>query len=344
MALLGFEHFDLYGSNVAELLLAGYVQIGSPSLSTGARTGNRMLAVASAGGGRGLAAPLAQSVDGTIGQGAALRSGNPVTNASRGAQGFTFGTAANLELVRVVITPSLGFAAYIGSTLVGESAGGLITVSSWFWLEAKVIPGDGTGQIIAKMNNTDVVLNLTGLTIAGPFTRVQIGCVANSSGSNSVDYDDWVWWSGTGGDITDFMNDTFLIVGAPTADTAVADWTPSTGSTRYNLIDEDVPDSADYIQSTAVGDACEFTHPAFNLGVGSIAAIASQTRALKSDAGAASYKTGIKSGSASCMSDEIALATGAVVHKHICERNPDGNVLWTQASANAARLRVERAA
>lgn len=46
-------------------------------------------------------------------------------------------------------------------------------------------------------------------------------------------------------------------VGRPSSDTSNTGWLPSTGSALYPMIDEVVPDSADYIYATSVGAVCE---------------------------------------------------------------------------------------
>lgn len=46
-------------------------------------------------------------------------------------------------------------------------------------------------------------------------------------------------------------------IGRPASDTSNTGWLPSTGSDLYAMLDEVVPDDADYIYSTAVGQICE---------------------------------------------------------------------------------------
>lgn len=342
MALLNFEHFDLYGTTMANLLLRGYTSVNAAALNTGSRTGTHALRCPTGAGAQSLTwnLPAAASV---MGQGAAIFAEAAPSGTGSNNQGLYFGTAASSTAIRVVIGADLAIHVYQGTTLLGSSAANVFSAASWFWMEAKITSGTGSGRVQVRLNGDDTdLLDFTGLTIAN-ITRVTLGHNGTTSTAN-VRYDDWVVWDTVGGDTVDWMGDTFVVVAAPEADTAVVDWDASTGTSRFAMIDEATPSDSEYIQSDTVADACEFTHPALNLGIGSIAAIASQTRAFKSDAGAASYKTGIKSGSSTAMSDEIALATGPNVHIKIAERNPDGNVPWTQSAANAARLRVERTA
>jgi hypothetical protein len=344
MAFIGYEHFDLYGTSIADLLLRGYGNVSASGPTTAnARTGSHCLPVGAGAGGRGIRRTLDTPRD-VFGQGAGWRVGafeNGGTVASHA--GFRFGTAQSFSKVRVMPNGDTGgIRVYIDTTLVATSANGLIAAGTWFWLEAKVTCGTGTAIIEVRLNGLEII-NLTGQTIVGPVASIGLYSDNSAAGPN-MSFDDWVWWDTVGGDIVDFMGDTFVIVADPTADTAVADYVPTPAGTLFSTVDERTPSDTDYIQGNVIADAAEFTHPVFNLGVGAIAAIASQTRAFKSDAGAASYKTGIASVAATSMGEEIALATGPNVHSHIAERNPNGNVSWTQAAANAARLRVERTA
>lgn len=342
MALRHFEHFDLYGTSTAALVLVSGVSFvvgaGGTLTTTTARTGSHCYEV---GNGARSQMRFTLSDNPTIlGQGAAFYAAS-APSGNQGGGGLRFITAAG-DILKILPNNLGGITAYLNATTIASSAAGLFSVASWFWIEAKAATGAGTGTLEVRLNGNDTpVLSLTGLALPGSFVGATIGMEA-SAGQGTARFDDWVVWDTEGDDIFDFMGDTFIIVGPPEADTAVADWDASTGTSRFAMIDESVPSDTDYIQSDALGEACEFTHPAFNLGVGSIAAIGSQTRAFKSDAGAASYATGIASGGAASMSDEIALATGPNVHRHLSPRNPNGNVPWTQAAANAARLRVER--
>lgn len=344
MALLGYEHFDLYGTDFGALALRGWVGgIGVVLTSGRSRTGTHSLSMSSSTNVRTLSQTLAAPVS-VFGQGCAIYMAEAIGSTASTSNGMRFGTAADANAIRVTLTSGFGFRIYQGTTLLASSDVGLWAVGTWFWLEAKVIAGTGDGSVEVRLNGADTpIMVVTGLTIA-QITRFSVGHQGTSASNSNMNVDDYVWWDDTGPDTNDFMGDTFVIVGPPEADTAVADWDASTGTDRFAMIDEATPNDADYIESDAIGEACEFTHPAFNLGVGSIVAIASQTRAFKSDAGAASYATGIVSGGVASMSNEIALATGPNIHAHLSPRNPNGNVPWTQAAANAARLRVERAA
>lgn len=341
MALLGFEHFDLYPSGQSGILLRGFVaqtSDGGVDRTAGrSRNGSGCYQFSQFGNHQALILgfPTPRNV---LGHGVALIVPGNFTNNTPEALGIEL-RYGNGESLRALSGPNGSINLYQNTTLRASSASNLWAAGDYFHIEMKANSAAGTVEVRLNGNSTPIIM-ATGLTF-GLLNGIAIGRRGGAGGTFGT-YDDWIWWDDTGNDVTDFVGDTFVLVSPPTADTPVADWTPTPTGARFSTIDEAIPSDADYLEATAIGQACEFTHPALNLGVGSIVAIASQTRAFKAEAGAASYSTGLSSGSATAMSPEIALATGTNIHTHIVPRNPENNQPWTQNAANSARLRIER--
>lgn len=347
MAIIWFEHYELYGTSLNEMLLRGYNlfnAVASSSISTLARTGSRCFRSSSSTINNGVFRQITPTS--TVGQGCAfLLESTPTTTRPDAGGGLRFGTVANPSLIRVNFNSSFGVSVFQNTTLLGSSSAiNLYTANSWFWVEAKVTAGAGsTGSVEVRVNNNQVLL-LTGLTLTDNWNAVGNFMIdaSNSSAQPVFRADDWIVWDTTGDLNNDFMGDTFVIVASPTADAAPDQWVASTGNDGWAMINETTPNDSTFIRANNVGDASEFTHASLNLPVGAVAAIGVQTRAYKTDAGASSIQVGLASGSATSMSPEIALATGPTYQAHISNLNPDGNVPWTQGAAQAARLRVQR--
>jgi hypothetical protein len=345
MAVLNYEHFDLYANNTSlQIVTRGYVITQGVVLrSTAARTGPGFFSTGAGGGNATLLWPL-PSARSVIGQAVAMRhEGAAINSDSSKHSGLQFIPASG-NIVRVVNGLNGKINVYVGDTLVGSSPTATFAQNTWFHLEAKVVAGAGDGSVEVRFEGSVTpLLNITGLTI-NPIVNVALGRYG-AGNSNIYYFDDWVVWDDTGTTNNTFMGDTFVIVAGPVADaTSPNAWATSTGSAKWSLVDEEIPNDADFIIGNAVGDEQEFTHTQVNLPVGSVAAIAVQTRALKTDAGASSIELGIASGTSTSMSGEAALGTSASTQSHIANTNPDGGVPWTQAAAQAARLRVRRAA
>lgn len=343
MALVHYEHFDLYNNSVTNLALRpGHVVVGSQlSISgTGARTGSSCASWnnVNASGGMQVALPSRA----VIGVGGAFRvAGN---NFDNNADQSGFHLRSGATTVRAVMTTDLRIALYVGSTLVGQSAPGVFVNNSYFWLEFKAVTGaSGSASLEARINGTTVVL-VTGLTFATAIDQLIYG--RTGPGTHNYTMDDLVVWDNTGTENNDWMGDSFVIAAAPNSDAAANDWTASTGTARWDMIDEAAPNDTDFITGPTAGaiQECGTTTPTLP-ATGGVAAVAVQARALKTDTGVSAIALGIASGLSSHNSaPAVNLGTGAQVFSHIVERNPDGDIPWTQSTAQAARFRVQRTA
>lgn len=345
MALLHYEHFDLYGNNLTNLgLRPGYSVLGGTTLVTVPRTGSYSLQNAIGSGTRGLqwSLPASRSV---AGQGVAMRINAPGQAGSLSQMnGLRFGTATDNARLRVNVNDNSGISVFAGTTLLGASANNIVPVNTFFWLEAMATSGAGTAGAVEVRLNGATILTLSGLSLTADWTNVRIGS-DNNAGGYTANFDDWIVWDNTGSDNNTFFGDTFIIVADPNSDTAVNSFVPSTGTDRFAMIDEAVPSDTDFLTANAAGDSQELNTTTPTLPAnGAIAAVASQIRALKTTTGASTITHGIAVGAASNVSAGINLGTGAVVYSHIAERNPDGNVVWTQTAAQASRLRFNRTA
>jgi hypothetical protein len=348
MSIIHYEHFDLYGTDINALLARGYGTQGalsSGNFSTSSRTGSQCFNASSSQQLLRWSAPAPLSV---MGQGCAMLVVSTPTNNSfiQFAAGLSFGTASNANAIRIVPNGNFGFSVFAGtgsSTPLGSSVNGLISTGSFFWLEARVTSGAGTtGAVEVRLNGVQII-NLTGLSLTENWITATIGS-DNYALQPAARFDDWVVWDTAGSVNNSFLGDTFVLVAAPNADGTPSDWVQDSGANRFSRISETTPADASFITGNAVGDVNVFGHVALTLPTGSVAAVATQVRAFKTDAGSSSIQIGVTNNSQHSMSAELALATGAVVRSHIANLNPDGNVPWTQAAAQAAGMRFRRAA
>lgn len=339
MAILWYEHFDLYGTAIADLAARGYGPCQGAFVTPG-RTGS--LAWGSGGGFSDVALiRVADAPLNNCGQAVAFNSAIANNGSGGGSAnpGLRFRVGTDNGAIRVVPNVNLGVSVFQGATLLGSTPNNLYTVGAWHHLEALVVSGAGTGSVQVRVNGT-LHLTLSNLTI-GQITGYGIARDF-SSGIEQVLWDDWVVWDTSGTVNNSFLGDTFVIVAAPDADSTPSDWVPDTGTTRFSRVNEASPADASFITGNAVGDAQEFTHVQPNLPTGAVAAIATQTRALKTDSGSSGIEIGLSSNGATSMRAEAALSTTALVYSHIANLNPNGNVPWTQSAAQAARMRVRR--
>jgi hypothetical protein len=354
MSLIHFEPFELYGSaNGSTGAPAGpqalmqqrgytYGTVSTSLVTTNTRTGS--ICMQAGAGNNPQWMQYAFTARTTIGCGVAMRIAQiPNTTISQELfQGIRFGTVADSFHIRVLLDVDGTIRISQAGTTRATSAPNVIVAGSYQWIEAKIVTGTGTATVEVRVNGTTVA-TATGLTIAS-ITRVTLGHNGTSN-AQAANYDDWIIWDNAGTENNDWMGDTFLIVAPPNADTAVNDFVPSTGTDRWALIDEAAPNDADFLTANAAGATQELSTTTPLLPVtGAVVAVASLVRALKTDTGVSTITHGIAVGGSSNVSAGINLGTGAAVYAHIAERNPDGNVAWTQTTAQAARLRMQRTA
>lgn len=335
MAIVWYEHFETYGGDNLNLAARGYIETTGFIPSSG-RTGT--FCWSSAGGIseqrliKGADAPMT-----TCGQSVAFRV-NSLNGGGPNDPGLRFRVGNNSGAIRVVPNSNLGISVFQNDTFIGQTPNNLYTAGDWHHLEALVITGNGNASVAIRVNNT-LQPAFTGLTIDD---ITGFGIAREFAFINEALWDDWVVWDTTGTVNNTWIGDTFLIVAEPNADAPLSDWIPDSGTNRFSRVSEFSPDDGSFISANNVGDTQEFAHVAPNLPIGAIAAIATQVRVFKTDSGASSIEVGLASNTQTSMGDEKALAVGQVVHSHISNLNPDGNQIWTQSAAQAARLRIRR--
>jgi len=344
MAILWMESFDFYGTSLTNLGYRGYLSFPNVNISivsnpANARTGNGYINIAKNTTFQLVQKPL-DNISNECGQGAAF---NWLSTENRAANvGLYFGPAGNVGSVRIVANGLFGVSVWQGTTFRGLSPNNLWVVGSYNWLEAKVTAGVGTGAIEVKLNGQTVV-TLTGLTIS-PIEVCAVGKFDNGSDDSAqiARIDDWVIWDTTGTINNDFLGDRRVVTLYPDADTIEADWTPSSGSDGFAVIDETVADDAGFITANNAGDISEFEKQPIPVDVNTVAAICPVARAFKDSAGPNTFTIGVNSAGNIINSPEFLPNTTVAYFSEIFDTNPNGDIAWTRAALDAATVRVTR--
>jgi len=195
--------------------------------------------------------------------------------------------------------------------------------------------------------------------------EVRINGVNVSSGSNmdtqngTAGVDDIRITNGTGGpawEIRDFVvkdgtgsaNNTWTGIGKhvysmfPNADTATEDWTQSTGTDSYALIDDVNPDSSTYIESSTVNDTTLLDLTASG-GESDIDAVGvSSTAFLDTGSTTENYRNIIRSGSTTANGATQDIDSTTVLQFHdFFDTDPDTGVAWTSGGLDSLQSGVE---
>lgn len=232
-----------------------------------------------------------------------------------------------------------------GDTLLGS--GGMITNGVPYFIEMKVVLGTGTsGSVIVRINETEVI-NVTGVNTAPSGTAIWsqtwLGGVTNPSAGGYTYIDDWHVLDGSGAaPLNDFLGDCRVDKRIPTADGAVADWTPLSG-TRASNVDDAAPDDDTTYNSTLTAGATDtFVVEDAPVVGATVYGVQLNVGWKKADAGGCVVAPIIRSGGTNYPGPTVNPGTTYFYTSWPVGLNPATSAPWTEAAYNAAEFGYRR--
>lgn len=228
-----------------------------------------------------------------------------------------------------------------GGTQLGITSAGVLLNNSWHFVEIEGVISDSAGFINIFVDGVSRLATATnidtrngGVAEAAQFYfNARRGASTFQVATHQIDYDDVYIRTGSSTRLGEGRVQTLV----PNADTATRQFTPSSGSTNFNLLAEATYNTVDFVSSATLGhtDIYDFTDlvgtPA------SIIAVAVTMLANKTDGAARSVAARVISGGSATDGPDFPLTASPTVFQRIMPLNPDGNVAWTFASVNALR-------
>lgn len=184
---------------------------------------------------------------------------------------------------------------------------------------------------------------------AGQDTKAGTNATVNSvrlgafgTGIGTTTFDDFYICDNSGSTNNDFLGDVRIDTLFPSGDGNYSQFTPSTGTTHYTLVDESTPNTTDYNDGASVGDRDSYA-------MGNLSALASSTvygvqvnaAIVKDDAGSKSATTFVRSSSTNADGASVALSTSQAYVSQVFETDPNGSVAWTETTVNAMEAGVK---
>jgi hypothetical protein len=342
MALIHADGFDHWGT-FANMILAGWSGNGTVT-TIHPRTGTYSCRTDQTFG-PGIGSQMVYNFGGVrtvVGCGIALfMTDMPSTNNTIGIQ---FQTAAFAAAMTMTISAAGEVLIRSGNqvgTILGTSATGVIVAGSFCYIEIKSTAHATLGTVEVRVNGQSVLTIINGNT-GGSYGAIAFGKQGTNNDSPGMWWDDLVIWDTTGARCNDFLGDRRCFTSFPTADTAEADWAPSTGVNGYACIDEVPPSDVDYVEAATAGDISEYDKTTVTIDTNDVAAAVVFARAAKTDAGVSTFRLGLHSASFVTNSDEIFPGTGYTFYERIFELDPNGNVPWTKTAIDDAFVRITR--
>lgn len=221
-----------------------------------------------------------------------------------------------------------------------------LATGSWYYIEWKVTIADSIAANSCKVR----VNGVDWITVAtGQDTKQSANATANSINFGSVSgtqqstaFDDFYLINQSGSaPLNDFLGDCRIDTIYPSSDGNYTDFTPSTGTSHFALVDETAPNTTDYNSSSTVNQRDSY-------GLQDLAALTSQTiygvqvnaAILKDDAGSRSVAPFVRHGGANADGTGVALSTSQTYVSSAFVINPSTGSAWTEAQINAMEAGV----
>lgn len=242
--------------------------------------------------------------------------------------------------VRWYTTAMLGV--YSNNVLLGSAAVNF-PYTSWLYLEAFCKIADSGGQVIVKVDGTEVI-NYTGDTSYNS-NGDDVASVRLYAAGQYVYYDDVYICDAVdatatqGAPYNDFLGP--CRVYSPPIDGAGTDtdMTPSSGS-NYQCVDEQPFSATDYVTGTT-GQRDTYSVSSIPSDAGTIYATQVTALAKKTDASAYSAKTALRSGTTLDTGVSTALGDSDSTLRTLYTEDPDTSTAWTISGVNAVEVGVE---
>lgn len=331
MALLFIDSFEHYLSN-ADLLSKGWSSIHGEVFTGTGRRGGSALDLANVSIGRVTTRTFTDSSTAVVGY--AIRQAlYPSVDISW--MKFRDSAAADLAEVK---TTSTGALKLISGGVTLTTAAAIYAPNTYNYYELKYTKGTGANGF-AELRQDGVVL-LTITTSTETTDAGDIGVVESSNSVGVQQVDDLYLLNGTGSVNNNYLGDVRVDYHIADTDGSSTDFTPSSGSVNFEMVDDNPPDrDTTYVESGTVSarDINSVTAASLATAIHGVQQVA---LARKTDAGTVTVDmisqkpsgAGEKVQSSGTLPIDYAFSLG------IAEVDPDDSTAWTDARVNATEF------
>jgi len=231
------------------------------------------------------------------------------------------------------------------NSVIATTSGVSILSQAWYYIEIKAIIDDSVGQIVIKVNGTNILTTTADKdTLNGSNAYVQKVYFSGAYGIANAYWDDFYWLDGSGdAPHNDFLGDIRVDVLRPNGAGSHTEFTPSAGSNYQNVDETPGPDDdTTYNDGDTTND--EDSYALGNLPAPSgttIYGVKSQITARKTDAGDRKCKVITRSGGSDYLGAEISLLDSFQTMAEIDEDNPDDSSAWEDADVNGMEVGIK---
>lgn len=218
------------------------------------------------------------------------------------------------------------------TTTLASTTEFILPPASFVYIEMKAVFHNTAGSIEIRVNGVTVLSYSGDTTSTANAYANRLDITATSS---NFMLDDLYVCDGTGTANNDFLGDMRVDTLLPTADGTYSAFTPSTGTSHYAAVDDMPLDTADYVSGTTVGSRDSYVMSDLAMLPGSdIAGVAVFGVFAKDDNGIKNATTMLRSGGTNYDGVTFPLSATAKCLGKIYEKNPNGDVAWTESAVN----------
>jgi hypothetical protein len=222
-------------------------------------------------------------------------------------------------------------------TIIGTFAHGMAP-SSWCHWQAKVVIDPTAGSVELRKNNNPVDdYSVTGINTRSGTTNSYVNKMTIHSSSVVVFImDDLFVNSGSGAVPNDWPGQLRAIQLMPTADTAQKDLTPLSGGSNFAMVDElKLDQNTSYVFGATAGQTDIYNMADLTVTPTAIPLVTVRHAMAKSDTGARSATTQVRSGATTQDQATVLLATSYQWQDTYFTVDPNTSAAWTFAGVNA---------
>lgn len=229
-----------------------------------------------------------------------------------------------------------------------ETATGVFSTDSWHYVECRFLYSGGAnnnGIYEVLVDGTQQMIDETARINGNFFSQIEgirFQCTNQSTGQDFIGYDDIYILEVDGTTPNDFIGSKVRVLSLPPdADGSPNDWTTSTGTTHYTLIDENGADASDYLETTVdtEEEMFDFTDSAAN---GEFIAVKVEAEAIAQTTTSHTLDVRLSSGTAVAETNHAVTDTANyAVFEHYQATNPNGGGAWTQTTIDAAQIGMQ---
>lgn len=233
----------------------------------------------------------------------------------------------------------------VGSALTGATSVDALAINTTYHIELKVLFHASAGTVEVRVDGVPWITATGVNTFPAASQRAHFLPSTTSTAAQQDDhcyFDNFYIWNDSGSINNDCLGPRFVETLFPNADTADADWTLSTGSDGFDLINDVLASDLVYIESSTPGDRSVFDLGALTATQIDCNGVQMVCRALKTEAGDGPINFGIKHDSSESLNEAVALTEDSSTKQwKLFETNPSTAAKFTANEVNSLQAIIE---